>query len=43
VQQQWAALGVFPLDMSQTEFEKFLRDDIAKWAKIIEAGGLAVR
>jgi tripartite-type tricarboxylate transporter receptor subunit TctC len=43
VQQQWAKQGVFPLNQSQAEFEKFLRGDIEKWAKIVKASGLAVQ
>jgi tripartite-type tricarboxylate transporter receptor subunit TctC len=35
----WTRQGVTPIDVSQAEFEKFLRDDIDKWAKVVKATG----
>jgi tripartite-type tricarboxylate transporter receptor subunit TctC len=36
----WSAQGVTPWTVSRAEFEKFLRDDIAKWEKVVKATGL---
>jgi tripartite-type tricarboxylate transporter receptor subunit TctC len=35
----WTKQGVTPIDVSQGEFDKFLRDDIDKWAKVVKATG----
>jgi tripartite-type tricarboxylate transporter receptor subunit TctC len=32
----WAAQGATPLGMSPAEFDKFLRDDIVKWAEVVK-------
>jgi tripartite-type tricarboxylate transporter receptor subunit TctC len=32
----WAAQGATPMTMSPAEFEKFLRDDIVKWAAVVK-------
>ncbi|MEA2836072.1 MAG: hypothetical protein QOD89_622 [Bradyrhizobium sp.] len=39
VKAQWTKQGVTPIEVSQAEFEKFLRDDIDKWAKVVKATG----
>jgi tripartite-type tricarboxylate transporter receptor subunit TctC len=35
VQKSWAAQGATAMTMSPQEFDKYIRDDIAKWAKVI--------
>ena len=35
----WTKQGVTPIDVSQAEFEKFLRDDIEKWANVVKLTG----
>jgi tripartite-type tricarboxylate transporter receptor subunit TctC len=39
VVQNWAAQGAVPMQMSVAEFDKYLRADIAKWAKIVKISG----
>ena len=34
-----AEQGAEPLSMNPAEFEKYLNDDIAKWAKVVKASG----
>ena len=36
----WSAQGVTPWTVSRTTFDKFLRDDIAKWEKVVKATGV---
>jgi tripartite-type tricarboxylate transporter receptor subunit TctC len=36
----WAKQGATPLIMTPSEFEKYLHDDIQKWAKLVETAGL---
>ena len=40
VKQTWAKQGAVPLVMSPEAFEKYARDDIAKWAKVIKTAGI---
>lgn len=37
VQQQWAKQGATAMVMSAAAFDKYVQDDIAKWAKVIQA------
>lgn len=39
---EWLAKGATPMAMSTAEFEQYLRDDIAKWAKVVEISGAKV-
>jgi tripartite-type tricarboxylate transporter receptor subunit TctC len=39
VKETWARQGATPLIMSVSEFEKYLHQDIAKWAKIVKISG----
>jgi tripartite-type tricarboxylate transporter receptor subunit TctC len=39
----WAKQGAEPLIMTPTEFDKYLRADIEKWAKVIQTAGLKVQ
>jgi tripartite-type tricarboxylate transporter receptor subunit TctC len=36
----WAKQGAVPMVMSPEVFEKYARDDIAKWAKVIKTAGI---
>jgi tripartite-type tricarboxylate transporter receptor subunit TctC len=36
----WAQQGATPIIMSPAEFDKYLRADIDKWAKVIDAAGI---
>jgi tripartite-type tricarboxylate transporter receptor subunit TctC len=40
VKEAWAKQGVEPLVMSTAEFDKYLRADIEKWAKVIKDAGI---
>lgn len=40
VKQIWAKQGAVPLVMTAEAFEKYTRDDIAKWAKVIKSAGI---
>jgi tripartite-type tricarboxylate transporter receptor subunit TctC len=42
VKENWAKQGASPMGMSPAEFEKFLREDIQKWAKLVRATGMKV-
>ena len=39
VKKTWNEQGAEPLSMNPAEFEKYLNDDIAKWAKVVKASG----
>ena len=39
VKKAWNEQGAEPMSMSAAEFEKYLNDDIAKWAKVVKASG----
>jgi tripartite-type tricarboxylate transporter receptor subunit TctC len=39
VKAAWAKQGVFPMGMSIDEFDKFLRAEIVKWAKVVKLSG----
>ncbi|HEX6266836.1 MAG TPA: tripartite tricarboxylate transporter substrate binding protein [Burkholderiales bacterium] len=39
VKQTWAKQGAFPMGMSIGQFDKFLREEIVKWAKAVKASG----
>jgi tripartite-type tricarboxylate transporter receptor subunit TctC len=40
VKQQWAKQGAVPLVMSPQAFEKYARNDIVKWARVIQTAGI---
>lgn len=42
VKEAWAKQGAAPLNMSTDEFGRYLRDDIAKWAKVVKLSGAKV-
>jgi len=42
VKETWSKQGAVPMGMSLDQFDKFLRADIAKWAKLVKATGMKV-
>ena len=40
VKQLWAKQGAVPIVLSAEAFDKYARDDIAKWAKVIQTAGI---
>ena len=42
VKQTWAKQGAQPMGMSIDQFDKFLREDITKWAKLVKLSGAKV-
>src|SRR5262249_32983117 len=39
MQKVWAEQGAMPMSMTVTEFDRFLRADIEKWAKVVQVSG----
>ena len=42
VRQLWAKQGAVPLIMSPPVFDKYVRDDIAKWARVIQSAHIKI-
>ena len=42
VKDNWSKQGAVPMGMSVDQFDKFLRDDIAKWANLVKSTGMKV-
>jgi tripartite-type tricarboxylate transporter receptor subunit TctC len=42
VKEAWAKQGAVPMPMTAAEFDKYLRADIEKWAKVVKASGIKV-
>ena len=42
VKDTWAKQGAYPMGMAVDEFEKFLHEDIAKWARVVKLSGAKV-
>ena len=42
VRENWSKQGAVPMSMSIEQFDKFLREDIAKWAAVVKATGMKV-
>ncbi len=40
VTQLWTKQGATPMRMSPQEFDKYMREDIVKWARVIQAAGI---
>jgi tripartite-type tricarboxylate transporter receptor subunit TctC len=40
VKEAWAKQGAVPMVMTPAEFDKYLREDIEKWAKVVKASGI---
>jgi tripartite-type tricarboxylate transporter receptor subunit TctC len=43
VREAWAKQGAVPMKMTPAEFDKYLRDDIEKWAKVVKISGAQVQ
>ena len=42
VKEAWAKQGAVPMPMTPAEFDKYLREDIAKWANVVRVSGAKV-
>jgi tripartite-type tricarboxylate transporter receptor subunit TctC len=42
VKEAWNKQGAIPMGMSVDAFDKFLREEIVKWAKVVKASGAKV-
>jgi tripartite-type tricarboxylate transporter receptor subunit TctC len=42
VRDGWGKQGAVPMGMTVEQFDRFLRDDIAKWASVVKATGMKV-
>jgi tripartite-type tricarboxylate transporter receptor subunit TctC len=42
VKETWGKQGAAPMSMSIEQFDKFLREDITKWASVVKATGMKV-
>ena len=42
VKENWGKQGAVPMGMSIAEFDRFLREDIAKWGKLVKDTGMKV-
>ena len=42
VKETWSKQGAAPMSMTIEQFDKFLREDIAKWAGVVKATGMKV-
>ncbi|WP_239024314.1 tripartite tricarboxylate transporter substrate binding protein [Ramlibacter humi] len=40
VQKAWEQQGAVPMTMTPAQFEKYMQDDIAKWAKVIQSANI---
>jgi tripartite-type tricarboxylate transporter receptor subunit TctC len=43
VQEAWAKQGAVPMKMTPAQFDRYLRDDIDKWAKVVKISGAQVQ
>jgi tripartite-type tricarboxylate transporter receptor subunit TctC len=42
VKENWGKQGAVPMGMTLDQFDRFLREDIAKWAGVVKATGMKV-
>jgi tripartite-type tricarboxylate transporter receptor subunit TctC len=42
VKQTWGKQGAVPMGMTVEQFDKFLREDIAKWSKVVKLSGAKI-
>ena len=42
VKENWAKQGTITMGMSIEQFDKFLRQDIQKWSKLVKSTGMKV-
>ena len=40
VQQQWSRQGATAMAMAPAAFDKYIQDDIAKWARVIQSANI---
>ena len=40
VRQQWGRQGATPMVMAPAVFDKYIQDDITKWAKVIQSANI---
>jgi tripartite-type tricarboxylate transporter receptor subunit TctC len=43
VKEAWGKQGAVPMAMTPAEFDAYLREDIDKWAKVVEQSGAKVQ
>jgi len=42
VKEAWSKQGAVPMSMSVEQFDRFLREDIVKWANVVKLSGAKV-
>jgi tripartite-type tricarboxylate transporter receptor subunit TctC len=42
VKESWGRQGAVPMGMTVEQFDKFMREDIAKWAKVVKLSGAKI-
>jgi hypothetical protein len=42
VKEAWAKQGAVPMGMGLDQFDKFLREEIVKWARVVKVSGAKV-
>jgi tripartite-type tricarboxylate transporter receptor subunit TctC len=42
VKDAWGKQGAVPMPMSVDQFDKFMREDVQKWSKLVKATGMKV-
>jgi len=42
VKQTWGKQGAVPMGMTVDQFDKFMREDIVKWARVVKLSGAKV-
>ena len=42
VKEAWGKQGAVPMGMSVDQFDKFLREDVQKWSKLVKDTGMKV-
>ena len=42
IKESWAKQGAVPMGMSIEQFDRFMRDDVVKWARLVKATGMKV-
>jgi tripartite-type tricarboxylate transporter receptor subunit TctC len=42
VKKNWGEQGAVPIPMTPEQFDKYLREDIAKWAGVVKSTGMKV-
>ena len=42
VKETWGKQGAVPMPLSVDQFDKFMREDVQKWSKLVKATGMKV-